>query len=171
MVGWNLLWWPSNRLLFLLFLSGIILPSFPLLIFFLMVFCLATKNKKLPSWLPNWDLDLPTCLLPYFLHSSYLHMKGNLMFSSFSWVTQSRWLSLFAFVAADTSLFIDSISLVNSIPNVLHLKPHLAKCLKRTDKALSVECIYTLGMLIIIQMLSKFHSKKENIKPVRVRFR
>ena len=71
---------------------------------------------------------------------------------------------MFTFVAADPFLLVDTICIDKTIGDVLHFKAHLVWGLNTTNEALPFECRNTLGMFIMIQMLSKVHSKEEKWK-------
>ena len=55
------------------------------------IFCLATVNGKIIHLTTSLRSGVTAWLGPYFLHSLKVQWKGNLMLSSFSEVTHSRW--------------------------------------------------------------------------------
>ena len=148
----------------LAFWGAIILPSLPQCTFFWVVFCLATKNEKVT----RLTTRLTFLLLPTLIkHTEEGEFDVFFLFRCNTFQV----VSIFAFVAAQPLFLVNAIFVHVTIPNTLHFEAHLVRCLKRTNKALPLQCFQTLGMLIIIQMLCKFHSKEENIKRVMNRFR
>ena len=153
----------------LAFLWGVItLPSFALLIFFTVVFCLTTRNEKvthLITGLSPTPTRLNFGLLPTLIEPA---QEGEFDIFFFLLSNTGQMESLFAFIATHPLLLVDTISVDEPITNVLHFKPHLVWCLNRTNETLPLKGFHTSGMFILIQVLGKLHSKEENIKRVRV---
>ena len=153
----------------LAFLQGVmILPSFTLLIFFTVVFCLTTRNKKvthLITCLRSRPTRLNFGLLPILIEPA---QEGEFDIFFFLLSNTRQMESLFAFIATHPLHLVNTISVDESIANVLHFKPHLVWCLNRTNETLPLKGFHTSGMFILIQVLGKLHSKKENIKRVMV---
>ena len=153
----------------LAFLQGVMtLLSFALLIFFTVVFYLATRNEKVTRLITHLSprpTRLNFGLLPTLIEPA---QEGEFDIFFFLLSNTGQMESLFAFIATHPLLLVDTISVDESIANVLHFKPHLVWCLSRTNETLPLKGFHTSGMFILIQVLGKLHSKEENIKRVRV---
>ena len=150
---------PSPALAFLW--GVIILPSFALLIFFWVVFCLATRNEKvtrLITRLRSRPTRLSFGLLPTLIKPA---QEGELDVFFFLLSDTTQMESLFAFIATHPLLLVDTISVDDPITNVLHFKPHLVWCLNRTNETLPLKGFHTSGMFILIQVLGKLILKKK----------
>ena len=66
-----------------------------------------------------------------------------------------------AFLAAYPLGTINSIHIHNAITNMLHFKPHSVLGLHTLYITLPAIQFHTFGMLIVIKVLCKFHSKEE----------
>ena len=79
----------------------------------------------------------------------------------------SKMVSILAFIAAYPLRSINTINVHNAITNMLQFKSNLVLCLKGTNEALPAIHLYTLSMIICIQL----HSKEKNSKRVGCRSR
>ena len=142
------------------FLGAILLPSFPHLIFLAVVFCLGpTENKvgTVTHLITHLTKPLPpnSCT---FIKSA---KKGGLDFSFFIFSDTFQVIGFLAFLAVYPLGTINSICIHNTITNMLHFKPHLVLGLHTAYITLPAIQFHTFGMLIVIKVLGKFHSKEE----------
>ena len=97
-------------------------------------------------------------LPPTFIKSA---KKGGLDFSFFIFSDTFQVIGFLAFLAAYPLGTINSIRIHNAITNMLHFKPHLVLGLNTAYITLPAIQFHTFGMLIVIKVLGKFHSKEE----------
>ena len=139
------------------FLGAILLPSFPHLIFLAVVFCLGPTEKKVGT-VTCLTTRLTRPLPPTFIKRA---KKGGLDFSFFIFSDTFQVIGFLAFLAAYPLGTINSIRIHNAITNMLHFKPHLVLGLNTAYITLPAIQFHTFGMLIVIKVLGKFHSKEE----------
>ena len=139
------------------FLGTILLPSFPHLIFLAVVFCLGPTENKVGT------VTLLTTLLTGSLPPTFIKSakKGGLDFSFLIFSDTFQVIGFLAFLAAYLLGTINSIHIHNAITNMLHFKPHLVLGLNTAYITLPAIQFHTFGMLIVIKVLDKFHSKEE----------
>ena len=139
------------------FLGAILLPSLPCLIFLAVVFCLGPTENKVRT-VTSLTTHLTRPLSPAFIK---MQRKGNLISPSFFFSNTFQVVGFLAFLAAYPLGTINSICIHNAITNMLHIKPHLVLGLHTAYITLPAIQFYTFGMLIVIKVLGKFHSKEE----------
>ena len=135
------------------------LPSLPKCL--LVIFCFTTENGKITRLITRLIGDVTRLLFSTFIEGAD---KGEVEFCFFFMCNTVQVVSVFTFVAADPFLLVNTICIDKTIGDVLHFKAHLVWGLNTTNEALPFECRNTLGMFIMIQMLSKVHSKEEKWK-------
>ena len=96
-------------------------------------------------------------LPPTFIKSA---KKVGLDFSFFIFSDTFQVIGFLAFLAAYPLGTINSICIHNVITNMLHFKPHLVLGLNTAYITLPIIQFHTFGMLIVIKVLGKFHSKE-----------
>ena len=131
------------------FLSVSLLPSTPLLIFFEVVFCFGTKTGKvtrLVTRLPTAVTRLRS-LLPTGIECA---QEWPINFFWFLRCNTLQMVPFLAFVATNPFATVNTISVNNTIGNVLHFEPHLVPGLHRANEALPSKHLNTPGMLIVI---------------------
>ena len=139
------------------FLGAILLPSFPHLIFLAVVFCLGPTENKVRT-VTHLTTRLTGHLPPTFIKNA---KKEGLDFSFFIFSDTFQVIGFLAFLAAYPLGTINSIRIRNAITNMLHFKPHLVLGLNTAYLTLPAIKFHTFGMLIVIKVLDKFHSKEE----------
>ena len=138
------------------FLRAILLPSFPHLIFLAVVFCLGPTENKV-RMVTRLTRPLPPSSSTFIKSAK----KGGLDFSFFIFSETFQVIGFLAFLAAYPLGTINSIRIHNAITNMLHFKPHLVLGLNTAYITLPAIQFHTFGMLIVIKVLGKFHSKEE----------
>ena len=142
------------------FLGAILLPSFPHLIFLAVVFCLGPTENKV-RMVTRLTTRLTRPLPPSsstFIKSA---KKGGLDFSFFIFSDTFQVIGFLVFLAANPLGTINSICIHNAITDMLHFKPHFVLGLNTAYITLPAIQFHTFGMLIVIKVLGKFHSKEE----------
>ena len=129
-------------------------------------FCLTTATKTVTYLIITHLTQEPTSTHLLFAFQKSAE-KGPFGWFFLIRADTSKMVSILAFIAAYLLRSINTIDVHNVITNMLQFKLNLVLCLKGTNEAFPAIHLYTLSMIICIQL----HSKEDNSKWVGCRSR